>query len=123
VNQLEDRLQEEDNINILVEKFGKFLKKVKTIKFGQGKTLVKNKETSTSNQNFTCFESGKQGHIKVDCPSLQKKYGFNGKKDKRSKKAYIAWEDNKINSSLDSENEKHTHLTLMASHHYDDENQ
>lgn len=44
-------------------------------------------------------------------------------KEIRSKKAYIAWEDNEINSSLDSENEEHTHLSLMTSHHSDDKNQ
>jgi len=44
---------------------------------------VNNKETSRSNQNVICCECGKQGHIKVDCPSLQNKNGFKGNKDKR----------------------------------------
>jgi len=102
VNQQEDSLKEDDNINLLVKIFGKFLNKDKTIKFSQGERLVKNKETSTSNQNFTCFVCGKQSHIKVDCPTLQKKYWFKGKIEKRSKKEYIAQEDNAISSYSDS---------------------
>lgn len=51
-----------------------------------------------SNQNFNCFEYGKQGHIQADSPSLQNKNNFKGKKDIGLKKVYITWEDNEVSS-------------------------
>lgn len=42
----------------------------------------------------------------------------NRKKEKRPNKAYVAWEDNEISSSSDEESRK---LTLMTSHHSDNE--
>ena len=81
----------------------------------------KDKEASTSTQDVTCYECGKQGHIKPDCPKLSKKNGFKGKKEFKNKKAYVAWEDNEISSSSDSESEECANLALMASHHSDNE--
>lgn len=43
--------------------------------------------------------------------------------DKKSKRAYIAWEDNDVSSDSDSDHEEQAHLSLMASHHSDDENE
>lgn len=52
MNQQEGNSDEDDNITLLVNKY-------RTIRFGQRKRFVKKKETSTLNQNFTCFEYGK----------------------------------------------------------------
>nr|XP_027188425.1 uncharacterized protein LOC113785764 [Cicer arietinum] len=71
------------------------------------------KDGSTSSQKFTCFECGKQGHIKAECPNTIKK---NTIKKKEFKKAYIAWEDNKVSSSSDSESDEYANVALMASH-------
>lgn len=60
----------------------------------------------------------KKGHIKSECPSLQKKNKVKRKKDKRAKKAYVEWFDNEIKSSLE---EEQANITLMVSHHSDDE--
>ncbi|KAF1881713.1 hypothetical protein Lal_00032184 [Lupinus albus] len=65
----------------------------------------KSNEASTSNHNFTCFECGKPGHMKMDCPNI-KKSSFNGKNEiKNGRRAYIAWEDNDMNSASEPENE------------------
>lgn len=45
MNEQEDCSEEDDNITLLVKKFGKFLKKYKTIRFGEGKRFVKKKVT------------------------------------------------------------------------------
>src|ERR1044072_401389 len=86
----------------------------------------KNDGPSSSNTtNYTCFECGKQGHIKVDCPQLQKKNSFNtfkSKKDKKPRRAYIAWEDNELSSTSSSDNEDQVaNLSLMATHNSDNE--
>ncbi|KAF1866115.1 hypothetical protein Lal_00043068 [Lupinus albus] len=65
------------------------------------KRFTKNNEASTSNQNFTCFECGKPGHMKMDCPNI-KKGSFKGKNEiKNGRRTYIAWED--IDTSSASE--------------------
>lgn len=65
-----DSSYQDENIILLVKKFGKFLQNDKTIKFGKRRILFKKKEASTSNRNFTCFKCGMQGHMKADCPYL-----------------------------------------------------
>lgn len=57
-------------------------------------------------QEVTCYECGKQGHIKPDCPQLPKKSGFKSKNENKYKKAYVAWEDNEISSSSNSDSEE-----------------
>ena len=48
------------------------------------------KKTKSSNKNtFTCFECGKQGHIKSECPiylrkQLVEKKGKKGRKEKKA---------------------------------------
>ncbi|KAF1862464.1 hypothetical protein Lal_00026998 [Lupinus albus] len=70
------------------------------------KRFTKNNESSTSNQNFTCFECGMPGHMKMECPNL-KKIPFKGKKEiKTERRAYIAWEDNVTSSASEPENEE-----------------
>lgn len=69
VNQQEGNLEEDDNITFLVMKFGKFLQREKKKDLIKGIDLWR-RETPTSNQNFTYFECGKQGHIKADCLSF-----------------------------------------------------
>ncbi|XP_045798087.1 uncharacterized protein LOC123892341 [Trifolium pratense] len=110
--------KDDEDVEVLFKKFKNFLKREKTKKLDQGKKF--NGE-STSRQNFTCFECGKQGHMKSDCPTLQKKSGHKRKKEFKPKKAYIAWDDNEISSSSDSESKEYANLALMASHHSDDE--
>lgn len=61
--------------------------------------------------------------MKVDFPSLAKKNNFKGKKESKSKNSYIAWEETKVSSSSDSENEECANFAFMASHHSDDEHE
>ncbi|KAF1874219.1 hypothetical protein Lal_00030252 [Lupinus albus] len=76
----ESEKEEMEDMNLLVRKFSKFLQRNKGAKTGQMKRFTKNNEASTSNQNFTCFECGKLGHMKMECPNL-KKNPFKGKKE------------------------------------------
>lgn len=122
-NQDDDAPEEDENFMLLVKRLGKFFgKNDKSSFYAKRKKHFRKKEASTSTQDVTCYECGKQGHIKPDCPKLSKKGGFKGKKDLKNKKAYIAWEDNEISSSSESDSGESANLALMASHHSDDEN-
>ncbi|KAE9591188.1 hypothetical protein Lalb_Chr20g0115741 [Lupinus albus] len=59
--------------------------------------------------------------MKMECPNV-KKNPFKGKKEMRTgRRAYIAWEDNNTSFASEPKNEEQSHLSLMASHHSDDE--
>jgi len=67
----------------MLRKFGKFLRKSK-----DGKLSKSYKKIENNNKNYTCFECGKQGHIKSECPIYLRKHGEKkGEKDiKQNKK-------------------------------------
>ncbi|KAF1892780.1 hypothetical protein Lal_00046725 [Lupinus albus] len=112
----EDEKEETDDMSLFQVPY-----KDKGARTGQMKRFTKNNETSTSNQNFTCIECGKSGHMKMDCPNI-KKGSFKGKNEmKNGQRAYIAREDNDTSSASEPESKEQAHLSLMASHHSDDE--
>ena len=107
---------EEENRSLLSKKFSKFLKRNHNKEANKEK--YGNKKTSDFNSNnYTCFGCGEQGHIKDDCPnkeSNEKKSSYKEKKGK-SRKTYIAWDENEVSSlsSPSSEDEK-VNICLMA---------
>lgn len=54
----------------------------------------------------------KKGHVKSECPALLKKNKIYSKKDKTSKKTYVAWDGNEVSSSS---NVNHINKALMTS--------
>jgi len=92
-----------ENLNLLTRKFHKFIKMKSKLKNQQGKR-GKNKSDSGSTK-FMCFSCGKQGHMKAECPSTATKDKAPEKKNNKSgktRRAYIAWEDNVTSSSCSS---------------------
>jgi len=74
------------------------------LKNQQGKR-GKNKSDYGSTK-FVCFSCGKQGYMKAECPSIAIKDKAPEKKSNKSGKSrrmYIAWEDNASSSSCSSE--------------------
>ncbi|MED6226775.1 hypothetical protein PIB30_107013, partial [Stylosanthes scabra] len=59
-----------------------------------------------------CFEFGEIGHIKPNCPKLQREEK-DKKMKKKKQKAYMSWE-NEDDSSTDSDEEEVANLCLMA---------
>jgi len=59
-----------ENLNLLVKKFGKYLKR-KGNKGNQRSYNSKQNDSSNSSK-FSCYNCGKQGHIKIECPNVNK---------------------------------------------------
>jgi len=104
---------EEENLSLLSKKFSRFLKRNSNKE--ANKVRYGNKKTSDFNSNnYTCFGCGEQVHIKADCPnkeSNEKKSSYKEKKGK-SRRAYIAWDENEVSSSSSSssEDERQTYV-------------
>ena len=108
---------ESENLNHLVKRFGKYLKR-KGSKGNPKRYTSKDNESNSS--NFTCYNCGKQGHIKIECPNAnkEKEKNVDRKKEKKPKErhAYIAWEDNddSTTSSSSQDESEEANLCLMA---------
>ncbi|KAL2318889.1 hypothetical protein Fmac_032765 [Flemingia macrophylla] len=94
----------------MVMKFKKFMRKNNNKKrqnFSR-KNFKKNENSSTK---FTCYECGKFGHIKSECPNLKKNFSDQrrsyqeGKKKDifKKKRAYISWDENDCSTTSESE--------------------
>ena len=72
--------EDAENLSLMVKKFGKLLKRSKDRKFSKP-----SKKIASKSNTFTCFECGKQGHIKSECPIYLRKQlaEKKGKKDKK----------------------------------------
>ena len=96
----------------MARKFGKFLRKSKDRKFSKSSKKIEN----NNNNIYTCFECGKQGHIKSECPIYLRKHigEKKGKNDTKQKKAYIAWKDSASTNSDSSSQEEIAKVCLMV---------
>ena len=79
-----------ENFNLFVKRFGKYLKREGSK--GNLKRYTSKRNESTS--NFTCYNCGNQGHIKIESPNAnkEKEKSFDRKKEKKPKqrRSYIA---------------------------------
>ncbi|KAL5194211.1 hypothetical protein HKD37_20G056322 [Glycine soja] len=105
-----------DDFSLFVKKFHKFIKNRRMERrhnFNNGKI---SQEGSLTLKFYKC---NRPGHIKAHCPTNESWPEKNEKKsheDKRSNKAYIAWDDN--DSSDGSEKE----INLLSKDYESDEN-
>jgi len=105
---------DEDTMSLLLRKFIKFLKKNSK---GQSSKRYSSKKLNDFNPNkYTCYGCGEQGHFKAKRPNNERKEkaDFKGERKGKTKKAYIAWNDNEVSSSNSSEDEE-ANLCLKAS--------
>ena len=114
-NESSEDCSESKDLNLLTRKFQKFIKMKNRSKNQQGKR-GKNK-TDSGSTKFVCFGCGKQAHMKAECPSIAIKDKAPEKKSNKSgksRRAYIAWEDNASSSSCSSEDEIEANTCMMA---------
>jgi len=74
------------------------------------------KSNDFNSNNYTCFGCGEQGHIKADFSnkSKEKKSSHKDKKGK-TKRVYIAWDENEVSSSSSSSSEdEKANICLIA---------
>jgi len=64
----EENPEHDETLSLLIRKFSRFLKRKNRHETQQRKRYPKPNESNSS--NFTCFDCGKLGHIKVDCGKL-----------------------------------------------------
>lgn len=93
--QEDDVPEEDENFTLFVKRLGKFFgNNEQSLNYAKRNKVFRKNDTFTSTPNFTCYECEKQGHIKTNCSKLTKKNDFKSRKDSKSKRVYIAWEDN-----------------------------
>jgi len=110
----DDSEEDEESMALFVKKFKRFMKKKNYPRRSFPSKKLSSKEGPSTLP--TCYECGKPGHMKMDCPNLQSKGAKVEKrylKEKKGRRAYIAWEDNDMDSSESSDNEE-AQLCLMA---------
>jgi len=115
-----DECSDTENLNLLTRRFQKFIKTKGKMKNQRSKRY--NKKLDSNSTKFTCFGCGKQGHMKVDCPSLVKKEKAQERKSNKSgkgRKAYIASEDNATSSNSSSHEDVEANLCLMVGENSD----
>ena len=95
-----------ENLNLLVKNYKQRMQNYK-------------QNDSSNSSKFSCYNCGKQGHIKIECPNVnkEKEKVDDREKEKKGKerRAYIAWEDNDDSTSTSSqEGSEELNLGLIA---------
>ncbi|KAL5191521.1 hypothetical protein HKD37_04G010787 [Glycine soja] len=114
-NEEEDSDDEED-FSLFVKKFQKF---VKRRRIERRQNFNNGRRSQEDSQVLRCYKCNQLGHIKANCPSNEEWPEKSDKKrydERRTKKAYIAWDDN--DSSDGSEKE----INLLTKDYESDEN-
>ncbi|XP_022633262.1 zinc finger CCHC-type and RNA-binding motif-containing protein 1-like [Vigna radiata var. radiata] len=101
---LETKIHDKELMSMVVRKFNRFMKNKSSTTNYAGP--VKGKKNSRTNV-VQCYECGREGHIKPDCPYQKiKQKGsrkFPQEKGRKQKSAYIAWENSDYDFSSDED--------------------
>ena len=106
----QDGSHEDEDMAIFTRKFNKYMrmKKYGNARKPQRREIIKGESSKRENDPIVCYESKKPGHIKFDCPLLNKQ------SKRPSKKAMVAtWSDSDAFDD-DSYNDEVANLCLIA---------
>jgi len=80
------------------------------------KASMKGRESNNDEKVVSCYGCGKVGHYKNECSELAKERGRSGaNRNSRGRKAYIAWEEDKVTSKTsDAENKDDDELCFTG---------
>ena len=112
----EEEFDDEEDFSLFVKKFHKFFK---NRRMERRHNFDNGKRSQEGSPTLKCYKCNRPGHIKAHCPTNESWPEKNEKKsheERRSKKAYIAWDDN--DSSDGSEKE----INLLSKDYESDEN-
>ncbi|XP_061360887.1 uncharacterized protein LOC133304840 [Gastrolobium bilobum] len=113
-NLSDDELDEEE-MSFFVKKYGKFFKRRNPQRRFPFPSKGKTKNEGSPKQNITCYECGKNGHYKTDCPNFQNKDKYEKRQSKEKKgfkkKAYAAWDED--SSSPDNSSEEEANVCFL----------
>src|SRR3954470_2341235 len=121
----DDEDSDEEEMGLFVRRYNKYLKKNGAkhsnkglINYRKQSTISKQYDNNKGRIKGLCFNCGKDGHYKPDCPYLKKEKEKNQSKGhNKSKRAYIAWESDSSSESSSGDEEEVANLCLMAHQH------
>ena len=112
----EEESEDEEDFSLFVKKFQKFVKKRRI----EGHQNFNNgRRSQEDSQILRCYKCNQLGHIKANCPSNEELPEKSDKKryeERRTKKAYIACDDN------DSFDGSEKEINLLTKDYESDEN-
>jgi len=112
----EEDSDDEEDFSLFVKKFQKF---VKRRRIERRQNFNNGRRSQENSQVLRCYKCNQFGHIKANCPSNEEWPEKSDKKrydERRTKKAYIAWDDN------DSFNGTKKEINLLTKDYESDEN-
>ena len=115
-----NEIEEDDDSSFFVKRFNKFLRNKGNQRRSNFKPKKRREDSSSVPKSYECNQPG---HLRVDCPSFKERMERSKRKtfnDKKTKKAYIIWEDNDMDSSEYSKNEV-MNLSLMTKNYESNE--
>jgi len=99
----EEEYDDEEDFSLFVKKFHKF---IKNRRMERRHDFNNGKRSQEGSPTLKCYKCNQPGHIKAHCPTNESWTEKNEKKsheERRSKKAYIAWDDNDSSDGLEKE--------------------
>jgi len=112
----EENEEDEEDFSLFVKKFQKFVKKRR---IERRQNFNNGRKSQEDSQILRCYKCNQLGHIKANCPSNEEWPEKSDKKryeERRTKKAYIAWDDNDPSDGSEKE------INLLTKDYESDEN-